>query len=390
MAALRGLVVIVVAAVTLGCGESRAPALLCEGAPCPVERSLTEVFQQSSTRELDLLFVVDDTAAIASRRAALNEDLGRAAAALETSLPGGLPSIHVGVVPASSLSAGGDGCAPPAPRGPECGLAAPARFLATGLCGRMPNFARPFTETLPCLADLGARACGALQPLAAVRRALDPASGAGSLTGFLRPEAHLLVVFVAAGDDASAEDPAQTVAFLRGLKLDPSKVLVSIAGPSAGCGPAGDAPRLKALADAFGSNGLYVGVCDERAISRALEPVTEELGTRLGQPCLPGVRDTDPSAPGLQAECTVEDHAQDVDAPDLPDAPMSRQTRVIPACDVAPPPCWRVSSPTSGCQAGAVTFGVEREPEWCTQIGLDLTVTCLSCAQPDDPACAGP
>jgi hypothetical protein len=343
------------------CGESRAPAPQCAGGPCPVERVVTDSFQQAYPRSIDLLFVVDDTPAIAPYRQVLQEDFGRLAAALEAMTPGGLAAIHVGVVSA----AGGDtGCAPMPPRGLECGLAPPGRFLATKHCGRMPNFSRPFTETLPCMADLGAGACGAFQPLAALRRALDPAAGGDSLTGFLRPDAYLIVVIVGAQEDASGEGTslvADTAAFLEGLKEDPSTVVVSFVALPVG----GEHPLLQASEPAFSS------------------------GYRYGRPCFVGARDTNPAMPGLQPECTVEDRSRDPDAPEMSGP---RPSRALPSCDLAAPPCWRLewTSPSAGCSRGSALFTIEREIDWCAQTEINTTVTCLGCAQPNDPACEGP
>jgi hypothetical protein len=334
-----------IVAALAACDQPKVP--LCDGAPCPVERVVTETFQQAVNRKVDVLFVVDDTRWMQPRLEAVREDFARVASAWETMTPGGLAAIHVGVVSAAGAGEGGGACTRTPPPGPECGLVSTEQFLATGHCGRSPNFTRPFTEALPCMADLGAGLCDISQALTALRRTLDPQAGGAFLTGFLRPDAFLVVVFVAASDDQSGGSSivSDTMTFLKGLKDEPDTVFVSVAGPDVGCGTTADPfnpSRLEELVDAFGGNGLYTSICDERPISRAMDVVLSSLGTRLGVPCF----------------------------------------------DVAAPPCWRLVSGSVACPRGGI-LQIEREAGWCAQASLDLTMSCLGCTRADDPACAG-
>jgi hypothetical protein len=327
----------------------------------------------SVSRTLDLLVVVDDAQAGAAAAPQFAQVLAN--------LPqGGVPSLHVAFVPASLPA---DGCSPPAARGPACGLGAPGGYLTTLGCGQQPNFAGALPDALSCLAELGDASCGPAQPLEAMRRAL------AGMDGFVRPNAYLEVVFVAGGDDASASDGAPVavadyVAFLKGLKADPDQIAVSVIGPAAACGtgapPEQVAPRLVQLVEAFGADGLYATGCYGR-YADALEQLAESIATLIGPRCVTGIRDVDPVADGLQPECVVDDWTTSVDG--------SEHEALLPSCDVSSPPCWRLDHVASLCPGGWA-FEIDRGPGFCPQVSTSTQVTCLSCADVADSACAAP
>ena len=37
--------------------------------------------------------------------------------------------------------------------------------------------------------------------------------------------------------------------------------------------------------------------------------------------------------------------------------------------------------------AGSYILSFERAPGWCADAGIDVTIECLGCANPNDPAC---
>ena len=77
--------------------------------------------------------------------------------------------------------------------------------------------------------------------------------------------------------------------------------------------------------------------------------------------------DLDPSAPGVQAECTFQDTTV---APD-----GTRMTTALPACDVASPPCWRLAeSAITACTAAIL---VDRGADWCDETLTTTRVECL-------------
>jgi hypothetical protein len=344
----------------------------CGPAGCASESSRTWEFQTSVNQTLDLLVVVDDAQAGAAAAPQFAQVLAN--------LPRGLPSLHVAFVSAS-LSA--DGCSPPPARGPACGLGAPSSYLTTLGCGQQPNFAGSLPDALSCVADLGAASCGQAEPLEAMKRAL------AGMDGFVRPNAYLEVVIVAAGDDASASDGAPVavadyVAFLKGLKADPDQIAVSVLGPAAACGtgapPEQVAPRLVQLVSAFGADGLYAPGCDGR-YADALLQLAESIAIDIEPTCLTALRDVDPAADGLQPECVVDDWTATPDG--------SVHEALLPSCDASSPPCWRLDHSATLCPGGW-TVEVDRGPGFCPQVSTRTQVTCLSCADAADPACAAP
>jgi hypothetical protein len=302
--------------------------------------------------------------------------------------------MHLGVAAASLGSApscdaaGGE---PPRTRASACAVtsAGTNQFLRTGACGSNPNFTGSFAEALSCLGDLGTAGCAPAQPLTVAREILEASSVAGSgWTGFLRPDAYLLLVFVAGQDDASgaADDLTDVAAFasyLRGLKADPlSQILVAATRPAAACanGSVSSAPRLAAFVSAFGANGTLSCVADLGNDLGAwlFGGVQPDLGPSL---CVARVRDTDPVTLGLQADCVVDERITSTDG--------FWSESLLPSCDVSPPPCWTFTpSDSAGSCAGEQFFSVDRLADICPQgTTIRTVVTCVSCIDPADPAC---
>jgi hypothetical protein len=69
---------------------------------------------------------------------------------------------------------------------------------------RVKNYDGTLEDTFACISRLGTLGCGFEQHLESMRRALDPANDTN--TGFLREDAYLAVVFIADEDDCSAAD----------------------------------------------------------------------------------------------------------------------------------------------------------------------------------------
>jgi hypothetical protein len=341
----------------------------CDGNACPSQRSVTNVFQTSINRQVDLLFVIDNTSAMAPYVADLAAGYAASARILDN-FPRGLPSLHVGFIAASS-------CGALTARSSACGLAPPAPYLKAQSCGRDVNFSGPIDSTFACLADLGTAGCAPGQPMAALRRVFQaPPPG---WEDFLRPTAYLEIVIVSADDDASGTAVSETVDLLRGLKEDPaSTIAVAAIGPgecAADASAAPPAPRLRELARSFGANGLVAPLCAQSVESALafLNGYTLDVGLM----CLQGVADTDSATPGLQPNCTVEDTVT---------RPDGSETTLLPRCDEAPPPCWRAGA-TNPFSCGAV-FDIDRGPDFCPQWSTYTRIECLGCLDPNDPACA--
>jgi len=363
------------------------PAACASGA-CHPERTVNWQFQSASAEDVDLLFVVDDSAPLPAtltaaypHMASVLQDLPPLANAISHGTAP--PSVHVAFIPASA--AGGGSCAPEATRGPACGLTGSDPFLSTIACGQRPNFAGPMEDAFACLADFDvAPACGPPQLFAAIRGALAGGGSRGALLGFSRPGATLQVVILAARDDASpdGEDAASLAALLRGAKADPAQVIVSVVGPSPTCTSepelAAPAPRLLALVQAFGSRGLYAAVCG-KSPEDALLLLADPLAPLLAPACLTGIRDTDPAQVGVQPTCSVEEQTTQADG--------SITRAALPSCDVAPAPCWRLSANPTLCPA-ALQLEVDHAAGWCSQLPASVRVSCVGCLDSADPACA--
>ncbi|HEX3764944.1 MAG TPA: hypothetical protein VHW23_39885 [Kofleriaceae bacterium] len=176
-------------------------------------------------RDLDLLFVIDDSPSMGDNQAALAVSFPRMVDKL-AQLDGGLPNLHIGVItsdmgtqssavatPGPSLTIGLPGeCAGVGDDGALQHAGDPAladAFLsdvadATAPDGRARNYAGDLRDAVSGLVQVGASGCGFEQHLAAVRRSfVNPANA-----GFLRPGANLAIVILADEDDCSVLDPA--------------------------------------------------------------------------------------------------------------------------------------------------------------------------------------
>jgi hypothetical protein len=150
------------------------------------------------------------------------------------------------------------------------------------------------------------------------------------------------------------------VAFLKGLKPDPSRIVVAaITGkptdysvemiqragdperhpnikPSctSTTGDTADpAVRLQQWLSAFGDHGLSESICDDN-LSSALDSIGTRIRMNIGPQCIRGtLMDGDPNTPELDPICQVMDI--------YTDAQEQQHQTVLQACAVNPaPPCW--------------------------------------------------
>jgi hypothetical protein len=169
----------------------------------------------SITRELDVLFVVDDSGSMRQEQAALASGFDRFTERLQDA-EGRLPGLHIGVassnVGTGPEGGGGEQCAGQGDDGvlrvPEACpvLTDGSRFIrdvAGSSDGREVNYSGTLAEQFGCMAHLGTAGCGFEQHFESMKRAL---SGQELNGDFLRPEASLAVLFVADEDDCSAND----------------------------------------------------------------------------------------------------------------------------------------------------------------------------------------
>lgn len=169
---------------------------------------------------LDILFVIDNSASMTEQQASLALNFPRMIDVLEQ-LDGGLPNLHIGVVtsdmgtsarataPGAAIGTiGQGGCAGYGENGAlRSGSLITGNFisdvaLADGT--RAKNYSGDLRDAFGEIARVGAVGCGFEQHLSAMANALSNPANAG----FLRADANLAVVIIADEDDCSALDAA--------------------------------------------------------------------------------------------------------------------------------------------------------------------------------------
>lgn len=237
-----------------------------EVAEIPIEQSREVVKRIPAyiNRDLDLLFVIDNSGSMDDEQVSLANHFGDFIGVLQA-IEGGLPNVHVGVV---SSDAGGGALAYPVCTaiGDDGLLQSTARITGcTPPSGRYiideqipgcegdpstcrnTNYSGSLADTFACIASLGIEGCGFEQHLESMKLALDghnPANG-----GFLRPDAWLAVVLIADEDDCSASN---TQIFDASTAMD-------------------------AMDSALGPRGSFR--CTEFGVTCGGEPVTREFAT---------------------------------------------------------------------------------------------------------------
>ena len=177
---------------------------------------LSEVASMRSipNRDLDILFVIDDSASTGDKQARLAAAFPQMMDVL-SQVEGGLPNLHIGVVTTDMGTSNSGGIPGPAVgvigQGGCAGVGKDGLLQRTtqmteawlsdveGPTGRVRNYTGTLRETFGELARVGYSGCGFEQPLAAMKRALTNQANAG----FLRDEANLAIVILADEDDCS-------------------------------------------------------------------------------------------------------------------------------------------------------------------------------------------
>lgn len=166
---------------------------------------------------LDVLFVIDNSHAMAPEQAELLANFAYFAEVFEDA-PDGSPDLHIAAIStdvglgtqlggSACRMRGDDGRLHARPSHPDC-LQLDGSFLRDSPRPdgtRERNFAGPLSQAFACIGDLGTDGCGFEQPLEAMRRAFDGSQPDNA--GFRRPGAHLLIVIVTNEDDCSALSP---------------------------------------------------------------------------------------------------------------------------------------------------------------------------------------
>jgi hypothetical protein len=204
---------VLASALTLGMVTGCPSREVAEISPAPAKEVEKEI-AVSLNRDIDILFVIDNSGSMAEEQASLVQNFPRFINVLKT-IEGGLPNVHIGVV-SSDVGAGPytiPGCSGNGDNGTlqntargNCDPPSGAFIsdIEDGMGGRIQNYSGTLEETFTCIARLGTAGCGFEQHLEAMRRALNGSNPANA--GFLRKEAFLAVIFVADEDDCSATD----------------------------------------------------------------------------------------------------------------------------------------------------------------------------------------
>ena len=173
------------------------------------ERRVRRDVPAASNRNVDLLFLIDDSSSMRLSQDNLMRNFPRSMNALEN-LPGGLPNVHIAVI-SSDMGAGDGsvaGCdthrrqerdlpvqrrAAPARR-PTC--SAGATYISN--IGGVRNYTGNLADVFTCIAALGESGCGFEHQFAAITRALgaDGQAAPAENQGFLRPDAYLAIVMI--------------------------------------------------------------------------------------------------------------------------------------------------------------------------------------------------
>lgn len=171
-------------------------------------------------RDLDILFVVDNSASTADKQVRLAAAFPKMIDVL-SQVDGGLPNLHIGVVTSDMGTSSSGG--PPGPaigqigaggcsgNGDDGELQRTPAMTETFLSNveapggaRITNYTGELRDAFGELARVGDTGCGFEQHLSAMKRAL----GNPLNSGFLRPGANLAVVIVADEDDCSLASSA--------------------------------------------------------------------------------------------------------------------------------------------------------------------------------------
>ena len=179
---------------------------------------VNKVIDIKQERDVDILFVIDNSGSMGDEQTSLVNEFPGFMAELST-IAGGLPNVHIGVV-SSNVGAGpftgwgpacpvdgDDGVLQNRPR--QTGCSPPAGHFISDVekdGKRERNYSGTLEETFKCVAELGTDGCGFEHHMESMARALDGSRPENA--GFLRPGALLAVVFIADEDDCSASDGA--------------------------------------------------------------------------------------------------------------------------------------------------------------------------------------
>jgi hypothetical protein len=195
------------------CGATAAP-------PVGSSKAAPKYFPQTMDKDVDILFVIDNSNSMAEEQTNLAKNFPRLIEALRTPVLGNkIPNLHIGVtstdlgagnysLPSCEVSGGDGGKLLATPR--VAGCVPPSKPYIEYIDG-VTNINNPAVidpiekvkEAFQCIAEIGSGGCGFESQIEAARRALDPKLNRNP--GFMRKDAMLAVIFITDEDDCSAQ-----------------------------------------------------------------------------------------------------------------------------------------------------------------------------------------
>lgn len=318
----------------LGCCMAQDPIQV----PGPAIESHVErrVIPLQRPDQMNLLFVVDDTAAFEARRPAFLALARQLASGLDSSLQRERLVLHVGAVAAT----------PAASPGSTLGPVVDDAYDLEG--NHLTSYEGSFTDAVAALlASASASApSSVIAPLSAIDRALH------ATPPFFVDDAYNIVVIATSGDDASDVDPIEIAARLHATSPDAlrSAVLVLTDGRT---------PRLDALVAEFPDRTLRSAwdSTDPQDLARAVLPFRKVV---LGLPCFDArVADS--------ATCNVWiDHV----------TPAGVLQTVPPPCPAAKGTCWHIVTDREACPGPGQVFLLDHVVS--SPLGSTVTVECVT------------
>jgi len=204
-------------------------------------RTYQNVFQETVNRDVDVLFMVDNSRSMLPLQAKLNTQFVAFMQTLQA-LPGGQPNLHIAVV-TSDMGSGANPVqlcnndqgifksvvGPSATGCTATGLNAGEHFISS--VNGQNNFTGKLENVFACIAAVGEDGCGFEAQLKSVARALGADGNAPPVenANFLRPSAYLAIVLITNEDDCSVPDDSNLFISGTGHQFvsDPEGPLVS-------------------------------------------------------------------------------------------------------------------------------------------------------------------
>lgn len=194
------------------CGDGNSKTV--DAAPPDAGMAEVALIPVTANRDVDLLFVVDDSSSVADHQIALENGFPAFVTTL-SALAGGLPNLHIGVVTPDLGTKGADD-AQPGPAIGSCSGDGQAGALQTNGSAqiqgnfiidtqntdstRTVNYTGTLADAFKQIVSVGSAGCPFDQSLEAAKRALN---NNPSNTGFMRPGANLGIIFLTDDDDCS-------------------------------------------------------------------------------------------------------------------------------------------------------------------------------------------